>query len=125
MRTAFYNDLLVPRSFQQLFNEFTEPKETLEFTPAYDVQEQEDKYLLSFDVPGIDRNDLNIELLGSKLTVSGERKTPGKRGRKFSLAFNLKDGVTPEQVEAAHKDGVLTLSIKKPVAARPAKIAVS
>ena len=42
--------------------------------PACDVAETSDAYLLTFDVPGLKKEDINIELTGKRLTISGERK---------------------------------------------------
>lgn len=94
-----------------------------EFSPAYDVEETDDAYMLTFDVPGIARKDLDLEIQGNRLAVSGERKT-GERKRRFQLFFTLPAGVDAEAVNAQHQDGVLTLTIAKPTSARAKKITI-
>ena len=100
-----------------------------EFAPVYDLQEVDDHYVLSFDIPGVQRDDLNIELTGNRLVVSGERKCDGRaiRGRhgKFQQVFTLPDGITAEGLVAEHKDGVLRLTIGKPSTVRATKIKIA
>jgi HSP20 family protein len=120
------------RQFDEMFNELLGPATPMQGmtddSPAYDVQETDDHYLLSFDVPGVARDDINIELIGTKLTVAGERKVDGDRRRlrsgKLQVTFTLPEGVSAEMVEATHKDGVLTLAVQKPAAVRPSKIKI-
>lgn len=129
------NQLL--RQFDDMFNQLMGPttwaETTPEFAPSYDIQEADDRYWLSFDIPGVDRNDLSIEIEGNRLTVSGERKgdtyqgsSASRRSRygRFQQVFTIPDGVSAEAVEANCKDGVLTLSIPKPATARTQKIKI-
>lgn len=92
------------------------------FRPEYHVSQTEDQYVLSFDVPGIARDDLNLEITGTQLVVSGERKA---RGDRFSYEFTLPPGVTGDGAAAEYKDGVLTLTLAKPAAAKATKIKIS
>lgn len=100
-----------------------------DFAPNVDIEETDDHYLLSFDVPGVRRDDLSIELTGNRLVVAGERKSEGKNaaGRygKFQRLFTLPDGVSAEGIEAECKDGVLRLAVQKPSAAKTAKIKIN
>ncbi len=58
-------------------------RETQSFNPACDVEETDSHYLMSFDLPGISKEDVKIEVVDNQLTVSGERKTE-KKGDKNS-----------------------------------------
>lgn len=100
-----------------------------DFAPNVDIEETDDHYLLSFDVPGVQREDLTIELTGNRLVVAGERKREGKNGAgrygKFQRLFTLPDGVSTEGIEAECRDGVLKLSVQKPSAAKTTKIRIN
>lgn len=100
-----------------------------DYVPNHEVDQTEEHYVMSFDVPGIHRDDLNIEVTGNRLLVSGERKPEGRSGSrrygKFQRLFTLPDGVTADDVVAEHKDGVLRLAIQKPAAAKAIKIKIA
>lgn len=95
---------------------------------VYDIDESDEHYTLSFDIPGVKRDELQIELVGNQLRVSGERKSDsGKMSRrfgKFEHAFTLPEGISSEGVQAEYQDGVLSILIPKPTAAKPVKIAI-
>ena len=126
--SAFFRD--IDTVFNSLPRSAREPLEydATALSPAYDLEENEDHYLLSFDIPGVSRDDLNIEVTGNRLVVSGERKSEGKgsgrRYGKFQQVFTLPEGVTAETMHADYKDGVLRLAIQKPTAAKPTKIEI-
>lgn len=94
-----------------------------------ELDETDAHYVMSFDIPGVRREDLNIELDGNILSVSGERKTEGRnesRGhRKFQKSFRLPDGTLPEAITAEHKDGVLRVAVEKPAAAKKTVINIT
>ena len=103
------------------------------FHPACDVQENEEGYLLSFDVPGVKKDDLTIEVKGRQLIVSGERREEEevegsgtyRRERsfgRFQRAFSLPEHADGDQVQASHEDGVLHVAIPKVAKAKPRKI---
>ena len=106
------------------------------FLPSFDIQETPEAYVFEADIPGIQREELELNLTGNRLTVAGKRET---RTRKegdtyfttersfgsFSRSFTLPEGVDPEKVKAELKDGVLTLTIPKLPEVQPKKIAIS
>lgn len=90
--------------------------------PAVDVVENDKEYLLEFDVPGIDKKDIDIEVQNGMLTVSGERNYEKKDDKKhriesyygsFSRSFSLPDNVNESDIKAEQKNGVLSLHLKK------------
>lgn len=105
------------------------------FNPAVDVEETEKAYLFHFDVPGMTEKDLQINLTGRHLSVSGERKketeikaeksycTERYFGR-FERNFTLPEEVNLDQVEAKFKDGVLMITVPKIEAVKPKSIAI-
>jgi HSP20 family protein len=94
------------------------------FVPACDVEETESHYLVSFDLPGVKKDDVKIEFSENQLTVSGERKEERKsedKGRtstekyygSFMRSFTLPAAVKADKVEASFADGVLQISLPK------------
>jgi len=102
---------------------------------ACDIDETDHAFLISFDAPGIKKDDINIEVTGRQLTVSGERKRDhqaqeGTARRwersygKFLRTFELPDGVNTEQVEASFEHGVLKIAIPKSEMSKTRKVAI-
>ncbi|HEX8952431.1 MAG TPA: Hsp20/alpha crystallin family protein, partial [Polyangia bacterium] len=98
------------------------------FTPAVDVVEDDQKFELYADLPGVAQADLDIQVDKDVLTIKGERKL-AKRGERvagaFSRAFTLPKHVDAEKIAASLKDGVLTLTLPKRPEAQPRQIKVA
>ncbi|XVQ08138.1 Hsp20/alpha crystallin family protein [Spirillospora sp. CA-255316] len=101
--------------------------------PAADVAESEEAYIVDIDVPGVRREDLDIQLNDRELSVAGEivekeraklRRRTRKVGR-FEFRGMLPGDVDVDKVEAKLEHGVLTLTLPKAQAARPKHIEVS
>lgn len=106
------------------------------FIPAADIKETPDHFVLSFDVPGIDKNDIEIELRQRQLTVRGERKEDRetkdgtthymeRRYGRFERSITLPEGLQGDAAEAHHENGVLTLVVPKAAAAKTMKIKIA
>lgn len=119
------------------FFDLAYPGETsaLDWVPALDVSEDKEKYLVSIELPGLKKEDLNVVVHDGVLTVSGERKSEKevKDGTvhrsersygKFSRSISLPSAVAPDRVGAAFKDGVLSIEIPKAEEAKPKTIEV-
>jgi HSP20 family protein len=90
------------------------------FTPACDIEETDTQYVVTFDLPGVKKDEVKIDLQNNQLTVSGERKeeTNGRKSRElyygsFCRSFTLPSNVEAENVEANYKDGVLQIALPK------------
>jgi HSP20 family protein len=94
------------------------------FTPRTDIVETETGFEIEVQLPGIKKEDINVNIENNVLSISGERKFDDKQeGRKYHRvesrfgAFNrsvqLPDIVDPESVKAGYKDGILSISINK------------
>jgi HSP20 family protein len=103
------------------------------WTPAMDLLETDEAFVLRADLPGLGEDDVNIELEDNVLTVSGERKVEHEDRREgfyrverasgsFSRSLTLPKGVDPEAVTAAFDRGVLEVRIPKPEQRKPRKI---
>lgn len=133
------------RDFDQLFSEMdhmmspmrASTRMGLPTTPmSCDIHETEAGYLLSLDLPGVKKEDIEIESSGNTLIISGTRSHPKalegvsthRLERKFGAhkrTFTLPDGIDASKIQANLEDGVLQLSIPKVEAAKPKKIEVS
>jgi HSP20 family protein len=118
----------VPTSFSNLVDRFFNESMTRTggstFVPKVDVIENEDSFEIHFAVPGLNKEDFNIELKDNYLTVSGERKFTNEKKDKnfrsietnfgsFSRSFSLPDNVDATKVNAKYDKGILELSIPK------------
>ena len=106
-----------------------------DFNPAVDIVEGENAFNIVFDLPGFEKNDINISVKDGVLTVSGERKVaePGdekyfrnfeRPGGTFSRSFRLPDYVDENTIKASYKNGVLNLDLTRKEEAKPRKIEV-
>ena len=98
------------------------------FTPAVDVAEDDQKFELFADLPGVAQADLDIQVEKDTLTIRGERKLARKGERNvgaFSRSFTLPKHVDVEKIAASLKDGVLTLTLPKRPEAQPRQIKIA
>jgi len=134
----------VLRSFDQLFEDllenFWEPQRFSRsmariLRPAMDVAENENAYMIRIDLPGMKPEDVNIELEGDLLTISGEMgDTVEKEGDRyhyrerhygsFKRSLRLPNIIDTEQADAKFENGVLTLTLPKRPEARPKRISI-
>jgi HSP20 family protein len=108
---------------------------TRRWVPAMDLVETEESLVLRADLPGLSRDDVDIEIKDGVLTVSGERQTEHEErpegyyrverafGR-FSRSLTLPDGIDAESVAAEFADGVLEVRIPKPEQRKPHRVAI-
>jgi HSP20 family protein len=108
------------RMLDQTFGGFSMPllPDKDGWSPFVDIEETDDAYVIEAELPGVKREDLNIELVGNELSITGEIKERERKGAlrrktrrtgRFEYRVRLPDQVDPEQVEAKLHDGVLTV----------------
>ena len=106
------------------------------WTPAVDVSESSTAYTVVADLPGVKREDFELEVIGDTLTLKGTRKngaTPEsarshrseRRHGAFERTFRFAENIQADKVEAKFEDGVLRVTLPKPEQAQPRKIEVS
>jgi HSP20 family protein len=106
------------------------------FAPATDVIESDTHYILRADLPGLSEDDVNIELDGNVLSVSGERKSEHEhRGQgyyrversygSFRRSLRLPEGVDAQAIKATFDKGVLEITVPKPEQAKPHKVQIT
>jgi HSP20 family protein len=121
--------------FRELERSF-EFEEERSFLPAFDVKETDDAFVFFADVPGIKESDVQIQVHGPRLTISGKRAAEEKKeGEKFvryerrhgtfTRAFTLPESADTAKVSAAMKDGVLTVTVAKKASDQPRTVAVN
>lgn len=99
--------------------------------PAYDIEETESHYVLSFDLPGMKQEEISIEVQDRVLSISGERKREEKSVRhserfygRFERQFALPDNVNADSVEANYEHGVLKIALPKLEEVKPKKVQI-
>jgi HSP20 family protein len=104
------------------------------FTPVADVEETHDAYRVEIELPGVKKGDLDVEIAGRRLSVSGERKARERVGLirtreravgRFHYEVTLPGDIDDDGVEAHLDEGVLTVRIAKPARDRPRRIELS
>jgi len=103
------------------------------FTPLADVEETAEAYVVEIELPGVDKSDLDIEIAGRRLSVTGERKERRRVGilrkhersvGRFHYEVVLPGDIEDSAVEANLHDGVLTVRVPKPERDRPRRIEI-
>ncbi len=105
------------------------------FAPDIDVKETPDKIVFRADLPGVEEKDLDLQVTGNRLTITGTREAEAEQKGEtwyacersygsFTRAFTLPEGVDTDHVRASLDKGVLTLEVPKTPAAQPKKISV-
>lgn len=106
-----------------------------ESSPAIDVVETQDDFIVFADLPGVERKDIELSIASNVLSLSGEKaKKDGADKRRFfreeswtgsfRRTVSLPNGIDPDKVSAELKDGVLSVRIAKKAAVKPRQIAV-
>lgn len=94
------------------------------FAPDFDVKEKKGEFLFTADVPGVGEKDLQIQLAGNRLSISGKRESEKTEQNEtyyasershgsFTRVFTLPEGVELDKVRAELKDGVLRVTVPK------------
>jgi HSP20 family protein len=129
------------RDFDQLFSNMDRMLVPLRmssqqnFVATCDIHETEGDYHLALDMPGMAKEDINVEIVGKQVTISGERKreSTGKEATEHRLersygyikrTFSLPSGVEAEKIQANYDSGVLYLTIPKLEAEKSKKISI-
>jgi len=103
--------------------------------PAVDIKEEEDRFVIVADLPGVDPKDIDITMENGVLTLKGERSSEKKEEREgykrverargtFYRRFSLPDTADAEKIEANSRDGVLEIVLPKHAKMQPKRITV-
>jgi HSP20 family protein len=105
------------------------------WTPAVDVYEDENAFLIKLELPEVNRDDVKVSLNDNTLSISGERRVENEDKREnyhrvertygqFYRSFTLPPNVDGAAINAQFKDGVLRLTLPKKEEAKPKQIEV-
>ena len=124
------------RMLDQTFGSFGLPSfatETVGWTPPVDIEEQDNAYVIEAELPGVEKNDVNIELVANELMITGEIKEREREGilrkrtrriGRFEYRVRLPEQVDADNIDAKLKDGVLLVRVPKLERAERRKIQV-
>jgi HSP20 family protein len=134
---SFHNEM------NRMFNEFFRGGNGEEagsglgsWTPAVDIHETDDSFVIKAELPGVSKDDVSIDVHQNTLTLRGQRKhesaVKNERYHRvervygtFQRSFVLPEMVDQEKVQATFKDGVLELHLPKSESAKPRRIAIN
>jgi len=109
--------------------------ETGTWLPKVDIYETDERYVINAEIPGLKKEDIDIDLKENTLTIKGEKKFEEKtekdnyvrverRYGTFQRSFALSENADAEKINASYSNGVLKVSIPKKEEAKPKQIKV-
>ena len=112
------------------------PFETEGWAPAIDMYEKDDKYMVKAELPGMKEEDVDVSVVGDRLTIKGEKKAETEvkeenyyRSERsygsFFRSIDLPSDANPDKIEANYEDGILEVEIPKAAGVKPKKVTVS
>lgn len=125
--------------FEKLFQDLKPVKSIFEsngsLSPSFELTEDKNNYFARFDLPGIKKDEVKVELDNNVLTVSAERKEEHKSDDKkthyseisygsYMRSITLPSQVTESKIDAKFDSGVLTITLPKAEPSRSKTIAV-
>ncbi|MFD7973710.1 Hsp20/alpha crystallin family protein [Streptomyces clavifer] len=111
----------------------TEPSDWA-WSPLADLHETDNAYVLEAELPGIEREDIEIEVSDRELRIAGKHKEREREGvlrhstrrtGHFECRAQLPTDLKAEEVTAALSDGVLTVTVPKAQAAKPHRVEIA
>ncbi|MBN1756210.1 Hsp20/alpha crystallin family protein [bacterium] len=131
---SFWN---MPQSVEKFFDDFLEDKGAEKiWAPEVDIYENEDTLNVEVEVPGIQKEDINISVSNNVLTISGKKELEKEEKDRnyhrvertygeFRRTFTLPSGMDTEKIKASYKSGVLKVTLPKEEKAKPKEIPVT
>lgn len=126
------------RKFMEDFEEDFESRfgRTVEWSPAIELIEKDDEFLLTAEVPGLSPENVDIDVEEDVLTIRGEKKEEWEEKKpryhiwersygKFQRSFTLPRSVDPEKIEAEFKNGLLSVRLPKTMEAKARKVEIA
>lgn len=123
-RKSIFEDMdsIVRNAFNEDWN--FPVRDLRQWAPAVDVEETDNNYNITADIPGLTKKDVKVNITNNILTISGERKTVNDSEKdhyhyrerhygSFSRSFNLPETVKEDDVSASFKNGILAITLPK------------
>ena len=142
MTVVRYEPFRLLNRFQRDFGRFVDENAAVANTPAatgwlpsVDVREEQERFVVHVDLPGVDKKDIEIVAEKGVLTIKGERKAETKTGEpsyervervsgRFLRRFTLPETAQTDSITAKQTNGVLEVSIPKQAEVQPKRIEV-
>jgi HSP20 family protein len=97
----------------------------IQWSPSMEILERDNELVIRADLPGLSKDDINVEVTDDMLTIAGERREERDETRegyrhserrygRFSRSFPLPEGINAEDVKAAFQNGVLEVTMPAP-----------
>jgi len=113
-----------------------EPDTVADWLPAVDIREEEERFVLQADLPGVDPDDIDVTMADGVLTIQGSRQPENtdktenysryeRVSGRFLRRFTLPDTANGDEIAAKTRHGVLEISIPKQVRQQARKISVA
>ena len=137
------NDMFnLQREFDRVLSGFNskherdEDYESAVWSPMVDIVENEDGYELSFDLPGLKKDDIRMNFIENTLKISGNRAGIEEKNDatchrierstgKFYRSFTFPSQVNPDNISASYEAGVLTVRVPKADEVKPRQISIN
>jgi len=144
MRNLVLNPNRIARDFDSIVNSFfNAPQHNCEnnscSVPRVNIEETKDDVTLTFELPGMEKDNIKVVVKDEVLTVTGERKVEKKdeqksdgeyfirreiRSGQFERSFTLPDNVKTDSINADYKNGLLIVKLQKKEEVKPKEIEI-
>jgi HSP20 family protein len=136
MSLSHYDPLASLRAVESAFSRLlTEPQTNRPWAPSVDIYETENELVVKADLPDVEPNDIDVRVENQTLTIAGERKFEAAGNDKgyhriersygnFVRSFAVPNTFDTDKINAAFKNGVLTVKLTKKETAKPRQIKV-
>ena len=105
--------------------ERAEAEQEVQVMPLVDIEETEEAFVVTADMPGLKLEDINVQLDKDILIVEAPSAIEGFSKVRYQRKFRVQRGLDPDKVQADYKQGVLKLMLPKPVAQKSQKIKIN
>lgn len=116
----------IDRFFESALGDFVGAPSSERF--PVDLYEDKDNAYVRAELPGVDRADINVEMVEDYLTISAARKVKdgdNEESYSFSRSVSIPEAVQADKVSANYENGVLTVTLPKKEEAKPRKISIN
>jgi len=121
--------------FDDFFNRNLFSQAETQISPRINVEENDNAWIISAELPGVDKKDVKVNFQDNVLTVSGEKKFEKedkdknyhrveRSYGKFSRSLNINSAILTDKIDASYTDGVLNITLPKAEEAKPKLIDV-